>query len=102
MSDISWSALFISVMCFLSMLFLWHFIIYMEVSVKHTNIDEILQAGAPFGSCKNVAVPNPSPLTNTAGSFSGSVQFSRSASTDHSPSCLILFLFYFPLMAVFL
>lgn len=70
--------------------------------MKHTNIDEILQAGAPFGSCKNVAVPNPSPLTNTAGSFSGSVQFSRSASTDHSPSCLILFLFYFPLMAVFL
>ena len=61
-------------------------------------IDGILQAGAPFGSCKNVTIPNPSPVTNNAGGFTGSVQFSRSPSTVHSPSCLILFLFYFPLM----
>nr|POE81280.1 pi-plc x domain-containing protein [Quercus suber] len=40
------------------------------------------QAGAPFGSCKNVTVPNTSPVTNTAGSFTGSVQFSSSASTE--------------------
>lgn len=64
--------------------------------MKHT-IDEILQAGAPLGSCKNIAVPNTSPVTNTEGSFTGSVQFSRSSSTVHSPSFLILFLFYFPL-----
>ncbi|KAK7827012.1 pi-plc x domain-containing protein [Quercus suber] len=56
------------------------------------------QAGAPFGSCKNVTVPNTSPVTNTAGSFTGSVQFSSSASTVLSPSCLILFFFCFPLM----
>lgn len=62
-------------------------------------IDEILQAGAPFGSCKNVAVPNTTPVTNNEGGFTGSVQFSRSSSTFHSPSCLIIFLFYFPLMA---
>ncbi|XP_038723860.1 PI-PLC X domain-containing protein At5g67130 isoform X1 [Tripterygium wilfordii] len=48
------------------------------------------QAGAPFGSCKNVAVPNRSPLTSTAGSFSGSVQFTNSASTVHSSSYLVL------------
>lgn len=65
----------------------------MELSVKHTLIDGILQAGAPFGSCKNVTVPNPSPASNTAGNFTGSVQFSRSASTVHSPHCWILSLF---------
>ncbi|KAF9678515.1 hypothetical protein SADUNF_Sadunf07G0042900 [Salix dunnii] len=52
------------------------------------------QAGAPFGSCKNVTIPNVSPVTNTAGStsplsntagsFTGSVQFSKSASTIQS------------------
>ncbi|KAG6774028.1 hypothetical protein POTOM_021377 [Populus tomentosa] len=60
------------------------------------------QFGAPFGSCKNVAVPNvspvtntvgnTSPLTNTAGSFSGSVQFSKSASTIQSPNSLVFYL----------
>ncbi|KAH8508522.1 hypothetical protein H0E87_010583 [Populus deltoides] len=63
------------------------------------------QFGAPFGSCKNVAVPNvspvtntvgnTSPLTNTAGSFSGSVQFSKSASTIQSPNSLVFYLFFF-------
>jgi hypothetical protein len=65
----------------------------------------LLQFGAPFGSCKNVAVPNvspvtntvgnTSPLTNTAGSFSGSVQFSKSASTIQSPNSLVFYLFFF-------
>ncbi|XP_021897628.1 PI-PLC X domain-containing protein At5g67130 [Carica papaya] len=54
------------------------------------------QVGAPFGSCKNVTVPDRSPMTNAAGSFSGSVQFSKSASALHSlnlfTSCLLLFL----------
>ncbi|KAF4380826.1 hypothetical protein F8388_017180 [Cannabis sativa] len=51
------------------------------------------QAGAPFGSCKNVAVPSRSPPTTTnAGSFTGSVQFTRSASTVNSPNRLFLFL----------
>ncbi|TKY70590.1 PI-PLC X domain-containing protein [Spatholobus suberectus] len=60
------------------------------------------QDGAPFGSCKNIAVPNTSPVTNTAGSFTGSVQFSRSASPFHSPNCWIFLLFYFLLIAVLL
>lgn len=65
----------------------------------------LLQFGAPFGSCKNVAVPNvspvtntvgnTSPLTNTAGSFSGSVQFSKSASTIQSPNSLVFYLVLF-------
>ncbi|KAJ7952835.1 PI-PLC X domain-containing protein [Quillaja saponaria] len=58
------------------------------------------QAGAPFGSCKNVAVPSRSPTTNSAGSFTGSVQFSRSASPVHSSNYLLFFLFYFPVKAV--
>ncbi|KAG2375976.1 PI-PLC X domain-containing protein [Vigna angularis] len=45
------------------------------------------QEGAPFGSCKNITVPYTSPVTNTAGSFTGSVQFSRSASPALSPNC---------------
>ncbi|KAB1214748.1 hypothetical protein CJ030_MR5G004899 [Morella rubra] len=53
------------------------------------------QAGAPVGSCKNVAAPSTSPVTTTAGGFTGSVQFSRSPSTVHSPSGFIVFLFYF-------
>ncbi|XP_038722197.1 PI-PLC X domain-containing protein At5g67130-like [Tripterygium wilfordii] len=48
------------------------------------------QAGAPFGSCKNIDVPNRSPVTSTAGNVSGSVQFTNSASTVHSSSYLIL------------
>lgn len=79
-----------------SVLFLQHIVLcYGALSER---LDGILQAGAPFGSCKNVTVPNTSPVTNTAGSFTGSVQFSSSASTVLSPSCLILFFFCFPLM----
>ncbi|XP_021637663.2 PI-PLC X domain-containing protein At5g67130 isoform X3 [Hevea brasiliensis] len=58
------------------------------------------QAGAPFGSCKNVAVPSTSPVTTTAGSFSGSVQFSRSASTVHSPIFFVFYLCSLPLIAL--
>ncbi|XP_022739206.1 PI-PLC X domain-containing protein At5g67130 isoform X2 [Durio zibethinus] len=54
------------------------------------------QAGAPFGSCKNISIPTPSPVTNTGGSFSGSVQFSRSASTVYHPNHLIVGLLSFP------
>ncbi|XP_060970442.1 PI-PLC X domain-containing protein At5g67130 [Cannabis sativa] len=61
------------------------------------------QAGAPFGSCKNVAVPSRSPPTTTnAGSFTGSVQFTRSASTVNSSNRLFLFLVSFPLLAFWL
>lgn len=58
------------------------------------------QAGAPFGTCKNIATPTPStsPASNTPGSFSGSVQFSRSASTIHYPSCFLACLFSFALI----
>ncbi|XP_061355646.1 PI-PLC X domain-containing protein At5g67130-like isoform X3 [Gastrolobium bilobum] len=59
------------------------------------------QAGAHFGSCKNISVPSASPMTNTAGGFTGSVQFSSSASPVHSSNCLLLF-FYFLLFAVLL
>ncbi|KAF2283740.1 hypothetical protein GH714_014701 [Hevea brasiliensis] len=58
------------------------------------------QAGAPFGSCKNVAVPSTSPVTTTSGSFSGSVQFSRSASTVHSPIFFVFYLCSLPLIAL--
>ncbi|XP_021275329.1 PI-PLC X domain-containing protein At5g67130 [Herrania umbratica] len=54
------------------------------------------QAGAPFGSCKNISIPTTSPVTNTAGSFSGSVQFSKSASTGYYPNRLVVGLFSFP------
>ncbi|RDX78301.1 PI-PLC X domain-containing protein [Mucuna pruriens] len=53
------------------------------------------QAGAPFGSCRNISVPSTSPVTSTAGSFTGSVQFSKSASSVHYPNCLLLVAFYF-------
>ncbi|RXI07144.1 hypothetical protein DVH24_026280 [Malus domestica] len=56
------------------------------------------QAGAPSGSCKNISVPTRSPVTNNAGSFTGSVQFSKSASTVYSANRLVVFLFYLPLM----
>ncbi|KAG4930724.1 hypothetical protein AAZX31_17G164100 [Glycine max] len=52
------------------------------------------QVGVPFGSCKNISVPSTSPVTNTAGSFTGSVQFSKSASAVHLPNCLLV-VFYF-------
>ncbi|XP_027347458.1 PI-PLC X domain-containing protein At5g67130-like isoform X2 [Abrus precatorius] len=51
--------------------------------------------GAPFGSCKNISVPSTSPVTNTGGSFTGSVQFSKSASLIHRPNCLLLIFFFF-------
>ncbi|KAH9711955.1 PI-PLC X domain-containing protein [Citrus sinensis] len=57
------------------------------------------QSGAPFGSCKNIAVPRGSQTNNnSAGSFSGSVQFSRSASAVHSPNCMVFYSFYLPLV----
>ncbi|KAA8531680.1 hypothetical protein F0562_006603 [Nyssa sinensis] len=56
------------------------------------------QAGAPFGVCKNISVYNKTPPTATAGSFSGSVQLSGSASTVHFPYLLALCLFHFLLM----
>ncbi|XP_044469317.1 PI-PLC X domain-containing protein At5g67130 isoform X1 [Mangifera indica] len=61
------------------------------------NTVQACQAGAPFGSCKNVAVPR-SPPTNTMGSFTGSVQFTSSASTVYSPHSLLFKLIYIPLM----
>ncbi|MBA0772041.1 hypothetical protein Gotri_007480 [Gossypium trilobum] len=54
------------------------------------------QAGAPFGSCKNISMPKPSPMTNSVGSFSGPVQFSTSTSTVYHPNHLIIALFSFP------
>lgn len=62
---------------------------------RHETITAILQVGAPFGSCKNISVPSTSPLTSTAGSFTGSVQFSKSTSYVHRPSCLLFVIFYF-------
>lgn len=68
--------------------------------VSHTIVGD-LQAGAPFGTCKNIAVPSASPITNNSGSFTGSIQFTRSASPPHSPNHKLL-LFFFPLIAVLL
>lgn len=74
--------------------------LYMHSLMKEnsSNDDDIItalwQAGAPFGSCKNISVPSTSPVTNTAGSFTGSVQFSKSASAVHLPNCLLV-VFYF-------
>ncbi|KAK8607589.1 hypothetical protein V6N13_053318 [Hibiscus sabdariffa] len=45
--------------------------------------------GAPFGSCKNISMPS-SPMTSSAGSFSGSVQFSKSASTVCYPNRFVV------------
>ncbi|TYJ04179.1 hypothetical protein E1A91_A12G076800v1 [Gossypium mustelinum] len=56
------------------------------------------QAGAPFGSCKNISMPTPSPMTNSVGSFSGPVQFSTSTSTVYHPNHLMIALFSFPWM----
>lgn len=67
------------------------------------NIAEILQAGAPFGSCKNISVPSTSPVSsNAGGSFTGSVQFSKSASPVHYSNSVLVFLFQFMLVAVLL
>ncbi|XP_010550360.1 PREDICTED: PI-PLC X domain-containing protein At5g67130-like [Tarenaya hassleriana] len=60
------------------------------------------QPGAPFGSCKNVPLPTRTPETvGTSGTFSGSVQFSKSLSPIHSPSHIVLFLSWLPL-AIFM
>ncbi|KHG18052.1 hypothetical protein F383_06271 [Gossypium arboreum] len=56
------------------------------------------QAGAPFGSCKNITMPSSSPMTNTAGGFSGSVQFSKSASTIYYPNQFAIGFFSIPWM----
>ncbi|KAG5528815.1 hypothetical protein RHGRI_029467 [Rhododendron griersonianum] len=65
------------------------------------------QAGAPFGVCKSTPVSNGTPPTYAApagtpptyaapaGTFSGSVQFTGSASTVHATSPLVFCLFYF-------
>ncbi|KAE8693323.1 PI-PLC X domain-containing protein [Hibiscus syriacus] len=57
----------------------WTKIMWMQYTIA------ACQAGAPFGSCKNISMPSSSPMTNTAGSFSGSVQFSKSASAVYYP-----------------
>lgn len=63
-------------------------------------VDGILQAGAPSGTCKSVPAPNTGPLSSNSGSFTGSVQFTKSsASTVLSPSLLVLWLFHLPLLA---
>ncbi|KAK8653001.1 hypothetical protein V6N13_127022 [Hibiscus sabdariffa] len=40
----------------------------------------LVHVGAPFGSYKNISMPSTSPMTSSARSFSGSVQFSKSTS----------------------
>lgn len=60
------------------------------------------QAGAPYGSCKNISTPTRSPTTNAAGSFSGSVQFTNSATTVHATSYLIIPTLYVSLLVVLL
>lgn len=83
----------------------WHSL-YLYILMKRNSgkdnyiITAILQAGASFGSCKNISVPNTSPASNTAGSFTGSVQFSRSASPVHYPNSMLIFLFYFLLVVL--
>ncbi|KAE9614300.1 putative PLC-like phosphodiesterase, TIM beta/alpha-barrel domain-containing protein [Lupinus albus] len=53
------------------------------------------QVGAPFGSCKNISAPSTIPPINyPAGSFTGSVQFSKSASPFHSPNGFIIVLLF--------
>ncbi|KAM7251272.1 hypothetical protein ACFE04_023155 [Oxalis oulophora] len=59
------------------------------------------QAGAPFGSCKNIAVPSSSPISNN-GSFSGNVQISKSNSIAHSPNYFIFYALYFPFVLLLL
>ncbi|MCH87996.1 pi-PLC X domain plant-like protein [Trifolium medium] len=63
-----------------------------------------MEAGASFGSCKNISVPSTSPVSSTSGSgsFTGSVQFSKSASPVRYPNSVLVFLFHFMLIAVLL
>ncbi|KAL6961467.1 hypothetical protein U1Q18_039236 [Sarracenia purpurea var. burkii] len=53
------------------------------------------QAGSPFGVCKSIPASNGTPPTYSAGSFSGSVQLSGSASTFQVTNPLVSHLFYF-------
>ncbi|KAK4477479.1 hypothetical protein RD792_016702 [Penstemon davidsonii] len=56
------------------------------------------QAGAPFGSCKPIAMNSttaPPGTTNTAGSFSGSVQLTGDASSINIHPMLVLFMLSF-------
>ncbi|KAM7516508.1 hypothetical protein LguiA_006091 [Lonicera macranthoides] len=52
------------------------------------------QAGSPFGVCKNIPVSNTTTATNPAGSFSGSVQLTGSASKNHFPNLSVFCLFH--------
>ncbi|KAI4330272.1 hypothetical protein MLD38_028572 [Melastoma candidum] len=60
------------------------------------------QAGAPFGSCKNVSLPSRSPTTNTVGSFSGSVQFTNSAPSNLRRNHSVISLLYIFLLVILL
>ncbi|GFZ18771.1 PLC-like phosphodiesterases superfamily protein [Actinidia rufa] len=53
------------------------------------------QVGAAFGVCKTIPVSNGTSPTYTAGTFSGSVQLSGSASRVHTTSPSVCCLFYF-------
>ncbi|KAI9113646.1 hypothetical protein K1719_015573 [Acacia pycnantha] len=62
------------------------------------------QAGAPSGSCKNTAIPSTNPVGNASGSFgsfTGSVQFSNSATAAYSPNWMLLLLYFPFILAVF-
>ncbi|KAK4781072.1 hypothetical protein SAY87_017178 [Trapa incisa] len=59
------------------------------------------QAGAPYGSCKNISLPPRSPVTNPAGSFSGFVQFTNSAFSVHPQDYFWALIFFALLMAYF-
>lgn len=57
------------------------------------------QAGAHYGSCKNVAASNTTPATtNPGGSFSGSVQLTGAASSINFPSIMVLCLYPFSIL----
>lgn len=49
------------------------------------------QAGSPFGVCKNTTESNRNPMPSTAGSFSGSVELSGSASVPRFTKLLLYF-----------
>lgn len=58
------------------------------------------QAGAPFGACKSTDVSNATQPTNPAGSFSGTVQLTGSASRINYASPLVFYWFHFLLLFV--
>ncbi|OWM66275.1 hypothetical protein CDL15_Pgr013492 [Punica granatum] len=57
------------------------------------------QAGAPYGSCKNISLPTRSPVTNSGGSFTGSVQFSNSAFTVCPRDHFFVLIFFLSMLA---